>query len=160
MVKKDFSARIGGTSEVESKLEDDPNDLIDEIEEALRTLIDKTLTQKDADYWDEFIPQGVRERVAEKVKQHNNRHPGESGLKRSGLDRLGFCDIMDYREIITSKANWGLFQEKFGKKQEADKHFGNLKEYRNCIKHARPMNNIIKKQGEASLEWVYSILKH
>ena len=37
--------------------------------------------------------------------------------------------------------------------------FGNLKEYRNCIKHSRPMNNIIKKQGEASLEWIYSILQ-
>ena len=159
IVKKEFSEKIGGTSELESKLQDDPNDLVDEIEEALRILIDKTLTQKDADYWDKIIPQGARERVAEKVRQHNSRHPGESAVKRSGLDRLSFCDIMDYHEIITSKANWTMFQDKFGKKQEADKHFGNLKEYRNCIKHSRPMNNIIKKQGEASVEWIYSILQ-
>ena len=158
LMKRSFRERIGGTSEMEFKLEDDPNDLIDEVEESLRTLIDKTLTEKDIDYWDKFVPQGVRERVTEKIKQHNGRHPGDANLKRSGLDKLCFCDIMDYHEIITANANWSQFESVFGKKQETDKHFGNLKEYRNCIKHSRPMNNVIKKQGEASLEWIYTLL--
>lgn len=157
-IKKSFRERIGGTSELETKLEDDPNDLVDEVEESLRILIDEVLRSKDTDYWDKFIPQGVRERVTEKVKQHNSRHPGEAGLERTGLAKLSFCDIMDYHEIITCKANWESFETRFGKKQETDKHFGNLKEYRNCIKHSRPMNNVIKKQGEASLEWIYSLL--
>ena len=158
IIKKDFRGRIGAVTDVESKLDDDPGDLVDEVEEDLRNLIDKTLSEKESDYWNQFVPQGVRDRVTEKLKQHNSRHPGEASLKRSGLDKLRFCDIMDYHEIIISNANWAAFEPRFGKKQETDKHFGNLKEYRNCIKHSRPMNNVIKKQGEASLEWIYSLL--
>lgn len=159
LIKKEFRGRIGAATDVESKLDDDPGDLVDEVEEDLRSLIDTTLSEKSLDYWNQFVPQGVRERVTEKLKQHNSRHPGEVALKRSGLDKLRFCDIMDYHEIITNNTNWAAFEPRFGKKQETDKHFGNLKEYRNCIKHSRPMNNVIKKQGEASLEWVYSILR-
>ena len=159
IIKKDFRARVGAVTDVESKLDDDPGDLVDEVEEDLRNLIDKTLSEKESDYWNQFVPQGVRDRVTEKLKQHNGRHPGEVALKRTGFDKLCFCDIMDYHEIITSNANWAVFESRFGRKQETDKHFGNLKEYRNCIKHSRPMNNVIKKQGEASLEWIYSLLK-
>jgi predicted RNA-binding protein len=158
IIKKALREKIGGTTDIEHKMEEDPNDLVDEIEEDLRTLIDKILSTKEINYWDKLIPQGVREKVAEKIKQHNGRHPGEASLPRGGFDKLCFCDIMDYHEIITSKINWSSFEEKFGKKQEVDKHFGNLKEYRNCIKHSRPMNNVIKKQGEASFEWIYSLL--
>lgn len=159
LIKRELRDRIGGGSEVESKIEDDPNNLIDEIEEKVRVLIDETLSQKTQDYWDSLIPQGVRERVAEKITQHNGRHPSEVSIERDGFDRLCFCDIMDYHEIITSRAHWADFEGKFGKKSEVDKHFGNIKEYRNCIKHSRPMNNVVKKQGEASLEWIYAILK-
>jgi predicted RNA-binding protein len=158
-IKRNLRDKIGGGSEVESKIEDDPNSLIDEVEEKTRVLIDETLTKKNQDYWDTLIPQGVRERVAEKITQHNGRHPSEASTDRDGFDKLCFCDIMDYHEIITSRLNWVDFEGKFGKKSEVDKHFGNIKEYRNCIKHSRPMNNVVKKQGEASLEWIYSILK-
>lgn len=159
LIKKELRERIGSGAEVESKIKDDPNNFIDEIEEKVRIMIDDVLTQKNSDYWGTLIPQGVRERIKEKINYHNSRHPGENSLERDSFDKLCFCDIMDYHEIITSRVNWADFETRFGKKSETDKHFGNINEYRNCIKHSRPMNNVIKKQGEASLEWIHSILQ-
>jgi len=158
LLKRIYRDKIGGGSEVESKIEDDPDYVLNELEERIRILIDKKISEIRSDYWDSLIPQGVRERVKEKINYHLSKYPSESVKMLSNYDKLCFCDISDYHEIITSKANWLQFESIFGKKSETDKHFGNLKEYRNCIKHSRPMNNIIRKQGEASLEWVYSIV--
>lgn len=156
LLKKEYRNRIGGGSEVESKIEDDPDETINELEEKIRILIDKKLSSENNDYWASLIPQGVKDRVKEKVDYHFSKHPSDGTKELSNYDKLCFCDISDYHEIITSRLNWHLFETIFGKKSETDKHFGNLKEYRNCIKHSRPMNNVIRKQGEASLEWIYS----
>ena len=59
---------------------------------------------------------------------------------------------MDYNQIILS--NWDVFSNDFGSKNETQKHFLNLKEYRNSLMHVRPMNSVTKKQGEASVEWL------
>lgn len=159
ILKKEFRKKIGGGSEIEAKIEDDPNAVIDEVEEKIRVLIDETLTSKNSDYWSTLIPQGVREHVAEKITHHNGRHPGDVNMERDGYEKLCFCDIMDYLDIIILKTNWADFEGRFGKKSQVEKHFGNIAEYRNCIKHSRSANNVVKKQGEASLEWIYSVLR-
>lgn len=158
-IKKEFRNRIGGASVVETKIENTPSNFIDEIEENVRVLIDNTLSAKNDDYWNSFVSQGVREGVAEKIAQYNKKHPGDSAKKRTGMEKLAFCHIMDYFSIITAKVNWADFEDRFGSRSEIEKHFINLNEYRNCIKHSRPMNNVTKKLGEASLEWIDSVLK-
>jgi len=159
-IKKELRQRVGGVSILETKMEDDPNGLIDDTEEKIRLLINKTLSAKNNNYWETLIPQGIREKVKEKIEQHIQKHPNESSTKRDGLNKLSFCDVMDYYEIIVSRTNWSNFESRFVKKSELEKHFVNLKEYRNCIKHSRVMNNVTRKQGEASLEWIYSLLKN
>jgi hypothetical protein len=160
LIKKEIRKRIGGISEIETKIADTPNDFIDEIEEKIRNLIDKKLSLKKADYWNEFIPQGSKEGVTERIEQHNKKHPGDTGKKRSCLELLSFCNIMDYYVIISSKINWADFEKTFGSKSETEKHFIGFNEYRNCIKHSRPMNNVTRKLGEASLEWINSIFNN
>lgn len=157
-IKKELRERIGGVSEIETKIEDTPGDLIDEIEERIRVLIDDTLSKRKEDYWDEFIPQGVREGVAERIAQHNKKHPGDEGKKRTCLEMLSFCNVMDYHVIITTRINWSDFENRFGSRTEIEKHFTSFNEYRNCTKHSRPMNNVTRKLGEASLEWIDSVL--
>jgi hypothetical protein len=66
---------------------------------------------------------------------------------------------MDYFVIITSKSNWVDFEKRFGTRTEAERHFTSFNEYRNCKKHLRTMNNVTRKLGEASLEWIDSALK-
>jgi hypothetical protein len=158
-VKRNLRRRIGGLSLIEEKLADNQGGAVDELEAKIRNLIDQKLSSQNANYWDALIPQGVRERVEEKLKQHLKRHPGEAANPKTTAEKLSFCDIMDYHEIIVSKQNWSSFEDRFGSRSELDKHFGNFKEYRNCIKHVRPMNNVIQKQGEASVEWIYAALR-
>ncbi len=65
-------------------------------------------------------------------------------------------DIMDYCKIILT--NWDCFEERFGSKGEVEKHFLNVKEARNALKHGRGLNSVERKQGEASVEWLLSIV--
>ena len=157
-IKKELRERIGGISEIETKIEDTPVDLINEIEEKIRSLIEKTLSVKKINYWDEFIPQGVKDGVIERIEQHNKKHPSDVGKKRSCLEMLSFCNIMDYYVIITAKINWSDFESRFGTRTEMERHFTSFNEYRNCKKHLRDMNNVTKKLGEAALEWIDSTL--
>lgn len=158
-IKKDLREKIGGISEIENKIENTPNTLIDEVEDKIRSLIDKTLSVKKADYWNEFIPQGVKDGVAERIAQHNKKYPGDKEKRRSCLEMLSFCNIMDYNTIINTRNNWADFEKRFGSRTELEKYLIGFNEYRNCKKHSRPMNNITKKLGEASLEWIDSTLK-
>ena len=152
--------KIGSLSNAEVKIADSSNDFIDEIENKVRILIDEKLSSTNDDYWKEFIPEGVKERVKEKIEYHIKKYPSESEKEFTGLDKLHFCDISDYLEIIISRKNWANFESIFVKKSDMEKHFGNLKEYRNCIKHSRPMNNVVRKSGEASLEWIDDLLNY
>ena len=156
-IKKVFSERIGGMNPVESKLDKDASGFIDRIEENIRLLIDSTLTAKKSDYWD-LVPQGVREGITERISQHERKNPADSGKKWTLGEKLSFCNIMDYYSIMSTKANWAEFEKRFGSRTEAEKHFSQFNEYRNCVKHKRSMNNITRKLGEASLEWLESVL--
>lgn len=155
VLKREIKMKIGGESLLEAEMEVSPEKIVDNLENKLREFLDSTLKKTHGDnYWD-FTSTGVTQRVAEKLNQYSKRHPNRKD-HMSCLDRLTFCDVMDYCEIILK--NWNLFEETFGSKSEVEKHFLNLKEYRNALKHNRVMNNVEKKQGEASFEWIYLIV--
>jgi len=155
LIKREIKKQIGGESRFEAALEEEPVKLVDDLEAKIRKFLDEKLTEgQGSNYWSK-LSSGVRQRVEEKLKQRVKRHPSNDN-DISCLERLSFCDIMDYSEIILS--NWSIFEKTFGSKAEVEKHFLNLKEYRNALKHVRAMNNVERKQGEASLEWVYLIV--
>ncbi len=155
-IKNELNKRIGGVQNLEARLDSSESEVVDELEIKIRLLIDKKLSFNSS-YWEELIPQGIKEKVKLKILQHNQNHPGNL-IEDNNLSKLSFCDIVDYSDIIVSNINWGYFKDLFVKKSEVEKHFLSFKEYRNCIKHNRVMNNVIRKSGEASLEWIYSIL--
>jgi hypothetical protein len=64
---------------------------------------------------------------------------------------------MDYEQIILK--NWQYFDGVFGSRGQVERHFLDLKEYRNALKHAREMNTVERRQGEASAEWLFRILE-
>ena len=51
-------------------------------------------------------------------------------------------------------------EETFKSKQELEKHLKHFNDFGNAIKHGREMNNIERKQGEASMEWLESVVKN
>ncbi len=150
-------SKIGLSPDTEEVLETAPETAVDELELNLRDFIDSHLSKAfGADYWDAKVSNGVKQRVEQKLEQRFKRHPAERSQPISARNRFDYCDIMDYQETIS--VNWDIFESVFGSRGEVEKHFLQLKEYRNAVKHGRVMNNVERKQGEASYEWLISIL--
>jgi hypothetical protein len=156
-VFREIEKVVGTISPLEVELENDPASVLDRLEAETRTYIDGVLTERVGEkYWD-VIPQGTRELADKRLAERLRRHPYERNDDVANYERLTFCDIMDYAQIILK--NWQLFDGVFGSRGEVERHFLNLKEYRNALKHAREMNTVERKQGEASVEWLFRILE-
>jgi len=148
---------VGDISPEQARLENDPNNALDDLEKVLRGYLDQMLAAAAADYWN-LIPSDVRDAVRRKIDDRNKRHPYERHQQLSTRGKLDFLDVMDYCKIIL--ANWSLFESDFASKGEIEKHFLNIKEFRNSLKHGRELDNVVRKQGEASTEWLQRILDH
>jgi hypothetical protein len=131
------------------------NTMIDKLENNIRDHIDVALSAKSKNYL-ELIPSDVLQSAERKVAEHFKRHPYEKKQHFPNRRWLDYMDIMDYNKIIL--LNWSCFEAHFGSKGEVEKHFSNLKEVRNALKHGRQPNSVTRKQGEASMEWLDSIL--
>jgi hypothetical protein len=157
LIFREIEKLVGKISPLEVELENDPVAVLDRLEAETRTYIDGMLTARLGEqYWD-AIPQGTRELVEKRLTERLRRHPYEKNEITTNYLRLTFCDIMDYAQIIVK--NWEIFESTFGSRGEVERHFLNLKEYRNATKHSREMNAVERKQGEASVEWLLRILK-
>jgi len=150
---------IGLPKELSIRLEDNKNEVIDTLEENLRNLINNQLQEvSEKDYWKHSIPGDIKQEVKKKVEERLKRFPNESIEDYDeGYELIIFCNIMDYMKIILK--NWDYFKDIFKSKQELEKHFKHFNDFRNAIKHGREMNNIERKQGEASMEWLEYTLK-
>jgi len=139
-------------------INNDKNKAVDKVEDGIREKIDKVLSKKEgSDYWNNFIPQDIVDVVNRKIQGYLKKNPDISIASLSGRKLLDFCDIMDYCKIIL--VNWEFFEKYFISKGELEKKFINLKEYRNIIKHNREMDSIMRKEGEAALEWFEKAMK-
>jgi hypothetical protein len=133
-------------------------DAFTNIENKLRGKIHTMLSDEKDNYWDNFIPENVRYKIEERVRNEIVKFRYLKNDIERYENKLTFCDIFDYLKII--KSNWNIFEEYFGSKTETDKHFTNLAEYRNAVKHGRDINPIVKKTGETSMEWINNILNY
>ena len=57
----------------------------------------------------------------------------------------------DLQKIIDK--NWDLFKDRFDSREDLKSHFLALKNYRNPLGHARDMDIVEQKQGEAAVVW-------
>jgi len=147
---------VGEISEIEVSLEEEPIGVIKDIEKKMRRFINKKMMLNfKGDYW-EKIPSDIQERIEDRIKERVRRQPYERDNFRKVKDKINFCDIMDYFQII--QKYWNIFQDDFGSRAELQKHSLNIKDYRNGLMHVREMNRIERKQGEASVEWLLKIL--
>ena len=107
---------------------------LEKIEKRIRECIHIMMLRKDNNYWDKFIPEGVSQRVDERIEKEIERYPYKEKELLLPAIKLTFCDIRDYMKII--RRNWEDFFEKiFKSKTELEKHFNNLAEFRNAINH-------------------------
>lgn len=136
------------------------DDAIERIESALRDKIDYVLNEAcEIDPVKELIPSHIQKKVEDKITAYLARNPGEELDDYKSLRaQLNFFDINEYKETITNKVNWDLFEEYFSKPGVLEQKFYQLGELRNCIRHSRAINEVTQKEGEAAIAWFESIL--
>jgi hypothetical protein len=145
-------------SKIIQTLSGNKNKAIDKIEARVRDFIDDALVKKaGADYWKKIIPSDIQTSVKERLDDHLKKYPDTELGDLVDKRRVDFCDMMDYCKIISK--NWDIFGEKFKSKYELEKKFLNLKEFRNAVKHNREIDPIVRKEGEAAVEWFDRVIK-
>jgi hypothetical protein len=134
------------------------NQALDNTENLIRTLIDRTMLEKVGnDYWKKVIPSDIKLKVQEKVDEYLKKNPTKMLIDLSTLDNLSFCDIMDYSNVILK--NWEYFEETFKSKFEIEKRFIAFKDFRNAVKHNREIDAVLQRDGETALIWFEQVLK-
>lgn len=154
LVEKEIKKLIGETQKIEIEIEENPNGVIDKLESKIRSKINSILYEElGEDYWKRAVPSDVCDLVERRIKERLQKQPSEDkGEYEHSIKKLEFCDIMDYHKIIFK--NWSLFEDILGSKEQVDKHFKNLKEFRNSIKHNRKLNDLETAEGKISIEWL------
>jgi hypothetical protein len=153
-----FRVRTGIATPAEEHFTTNPTKPVDILESRVRSLIHDTLKQQiDGSYWKDYIPSDIQNAVDGKIQDDLRRHPYKLEEYMRDEVRITFLDVMDYAKIILS--NWQIFGRLFGSKGEVEQHFRAFKNYRNPLKHGRDLNEIDRRNGEASVLWLENILK-
>ena len=126
----------------------------EEIELALREVIMSTLNSDTSK-----IQQHIKQKVNERIQRASQKNPAFDFDKYqtfSGM--LEFFDLRELQDTITSKLLWSEFQKIFQNKEVLMQKFDQLAEMRNGIRHSRSIDEIVSKEGEASILWFKKIL--
>jgi hypothetical protein len=129
---------------------------VDAIESNLRALIANRLLGARADQAWEIIPTEIRNMVEGKINKHVQEHPY---LREKYLDfenKLEFCQFSDYLKIVRS--NWSLLKQDFGDQNIFDRHFQEVTDVRNSLKHNRDIPDSKLASAEAGLLWLEDCL--
>ena len=137
------------------------NDEIETIEFALRDLISQKLNDScEIDAYTEFISQHIIDKVDGRALNWLKKNPGEDNVQFKNIRRkLDFFDLQEYKDVITSKIVWQLFEDNFGSKGVLMNRFSQLGELRNGIRHSRDITEATLKDGEAAISWFNSVLR-
>ena len=123
---------------------------VDEVEVGLRRVLDRALRSRfGEDYWKSAIPGDLQGKIKERITERN-RSKIVTRIDDPFI-KLQYADIMDLHKIIDK--NWNLFEERFESRESLKSHFLALKNYRNPLGHARDVDVIEQKQGEAAIIW-------
>jgi hypothetical protein len=122
---------------------------IEAVELALRADIDTRLGNDPGK-----LPDHVSLKIGERLNTAARKNPT---LDETHYEQLiGMLEYADLRELeaaITNKANWPLFADRFGSKEQLVNRFGQLAELRNGIRHSRAVGEVARMDGEAAITW-------
>lgn len=72
---------------------------------------------------------------------------------------LEYFDLRELQDTIGNKKLWSLFEPRFANKVILTNKFDQLAELRNGIRHSRKVDEITRKEGEASILWFEQVLQ-
>ncbi len=133
----------------------DNNSKIDLIEANLRELILNTFASyPNGNDFKKIIPVSIQNNVNKRIQSFVRNHPNTSTDNfRDITNCLQFFDLMEYKDLISNGKYWDLFEKKFITKQLLEKHFGQLSNLRNTLRHSREMTELTLAEGNASIIW-------
>jgi len=134
---------------------------IENIEIELRNLIDDKLTAISSNPFNQFVSDRTRQSTEFKIASHLKKFPGENlDDYQTFRKKLNFFTLGEFKELIIKKDTWNEFEPMFKSKPNVEQRFNQLFTLRNQIAHNNELNDIMIKDGEASIIWFKSILKN
>lgn len=122
---------------------------IEAIELSLRQKINDGLSGDAA-----LLPPHVSQKVDERLQAARKKNAAID-IDRFGmlLPRLEYCDLRELQDTVLSKILWPRFEGRFANRETLTAKFGQFAELRNGIRHSRTVDEITRKEGEASILW-------
>lgn len=106
------------------------------------------------------LPPHVLQKVDERIRRAAKKNAAlDSDHYQTMAGKLEYCDLRELQDIITGKSGWKTFEADFANKETFCAKFGQLAELRNGIRHTRTVDEITRKEGEASILWFEQVLK-
>jgi len=157
LIMKEIKSLVGDITPLEKQMEEKPAEILRVLENKIREVIHVNLYEYYGEnYWKLKVPFDVRDSVEKRIQAILKKKPFLKDKFNEPQNKVELCDLMDYPKILLS--NWKVFEDIFGSKEQLDKHFKNLKEYRNSIAHSKSMDSITKKEGEVAIEWFFNVI--
>ena len=147
LVYSELEKLVGEYSGIESSIQQDPEEAIDEIEMKIRDFIDEKLKKasEGEEYWG-HIPNEVNSNV-----ERNLSEKDKSNIETE-RDKLDYCYTSDYGTIINSC--WDVFEDHFPSTEEVHNRFEDLTQFRNSVAHNRELDRFTKLDGKIAMEWI------
>jgi hypothetical protein len=133
---------------------------IERLEHRLRDRIHRILSESvGLSYWKSAVPEAVRENAEKRIEAMLVKFPDKkSDDLRAPRERLNFLNMMDYVTIVENRGNWAHFEPVFRRKEDVKRYLEGFSEYRNAVVHGRPITELIRLSGEASMVWLHAVL--
>jgi len=105
------------------------------------------------------LPGHVNQRANERIQRALRKNAALDGAYYATLPgKLEYCDLRELQDVITYKALWPSFCDRFKNKESLIVKFGQLAELRNAIRHSRSVDQVTRKEGEAAILWFEHVL--
>jgi hypothetical protein len=127
---------------------------VEAIELSLRRLIDEAVGGDEA-----RMPPHVMEKIqGRRLRVAAKKTPTLEARYVTLAGKLEYADLRELQDTIASKALAPTFEGRFPNKEMLVKHFDQLAELRNGIRHSRTVDEVTRKEGEAAILWFKRVL--
>ena len=107
-----------------------------------------------------LLPSHVREKIQHRIRAASKKNPAMDAERYATLPgKLEYTDLRELEDIVKNKALRSRFDGLFPNREALVKHFDQLADLRNGIRHSRAVDELTQKQGEASILWFRKVLQ-
>lgn len=126
---------------------------VEKAERALRSLVKTAVGDASG------LPSHVAQKVTDRIQASAKKNPAlDLDYYGTLAGMLEYFDLRELQDTIMGKQLWSMFEPTFVNKETLDSKLGQLAELRNGIRHTRAVDEITRKEGEASLLWFEKVL--